>query len=399
MYKCFLAKAKKKWAKHLNLCRSPCVSFPKVEPIKNRKSTSSYSCAFSFLNLTLNGNNNEKNIKTILIFTLFICKAFGQNNELQNFVDQGVKLYDNGDYKGAIEQYKKALQVDKKSPLANYEISSTYFALKDYEKAIEHSDYVISAKSNYIDQAYILKGTAFDMLGKSKEAIKTYEKAIKEFPNNHLLYYNLGYTSYSLKEYKDAELALQNSLKIKPSHASSHLLLGYVMSEQGNRVKSLLALYNFLLLEPNGNRTKAAYELLDFELKKGVKKENEKSTTITLSDNKESDEFRAAELMLSLLEASKNLEENEKKTEYELFADNTKSFFSVLGELKKDNKGFWWNYYVDFFYSMTNDKHIEAFSYYITQSKEDEKIFIWLKDNKDKVEALSKWYSNYNRKF
>lgn len=341
----------------------------------------------------------KKRIKAILIFTLFIGKAFGQTNELQNFVDQGVKLYDNGNYLGAIEQYKKALILDNKSPLANYEISSTYFTLKDYEKAIEHSDNVISAKSDYVDQAYILKGNALDLLGKSKEAIKIYEKAIKEFPNNHLLYYNLALTSYNLREYKDAELALQNSLKINSSHASSHLLLGSIMSEQGNRVKSLLALYNFLLLEPKGKRTKEAYELLDFELKKGVTRENEKSTTITFSPNKESDEFRAAELMLSLLEASKNLEKNEKKTEYELFAENTKSFFSVLGELKKKNKGFWWNYYVDFFYSMTNENHIEAFSYYITQSKEDEKIFTWLKDNKDKVEALSKWYSNYKRKF
>lgn len=341
----------------------------------------------------------KKTIKTILIFALFICQAYGQTNELQNYVDQGVKLYDHGDYFGAIEQYKKALQIDKNSPLANYEISSTYFALKEYEKAIEHCDRIISAKSNYVDQAYVLKGSALDLSGKSKEAVKTYVKAIKEFPNNHLLYYNLALTFYNLKEYKDAEVALQNALKIKPSHASSHLLLGYVMSDQGNRVKSLLALYNFLLLEPKGNRAKAANELLDFELKKGVKKENEKSITITISDNKESDEFRAAELMLSLLEASKSLESNEKKTEYELFTDNTKSFFTVLGELKKDNKGFWWDYYVDFFYSMTNEKHIDAFSYYVTQSKEDEKITSWLEDNKDKVDAFLTWYSNYDRKF
>lgn len=341
----------------------------------------------------------KKTIKTILIFTVFICKAYGQSNELQNFVDQGVKLYDNGDYKGAIEQYKNALKIDKKSDLVNYEISLTYTALKEYEKAIEHSENVISNKKDYVDQAYIIKGSALDLLGKSKEAIKTYKVAIKEYPNNHLLYYNLAYTSYNLKEYKDAEGALQIALKIKPSHASSHLLLGYVMSDQGNRVKSLLAVYNFLLLEPKGNRAKSANELLNYELQKGVKKENEKSTTITLTDNKESDEFRAAELMLSFLEASKSIEKNENKTEYELFADNTKSFFSVLGELKKDNRGFWWNYYVDFFYAMTNDNHIETFSYYINQSKEDEKISSWLKNNKDKVDAFSKWFLNYNRKF
>lgn len=341
----------------------------------------------------------KNTLKTILFFSLLICKVYGQTSELESFVEQGVELYDNGDYKGAIEQYKKALKIDKKSPLVNYEIASTYFALKDYEKAIKHSDIVISAKSNYIDHAYILKGSALDLQGKPKEAIKAYKLGIKGYPKNHLLYYNLAYTCYSLKEYKDAEEALQSALKIKPSHASSHLLLGYIMSDQNNRVKSLLAIYNFLLLEPEGNRAKSACDLLNYELKKGVKKESEKSTIITLTDNKESDEFRAAELMLSLLEASKSLEDNENKTEFELFSENTKSFFTVLGELKKDSKGFWWNYYVDFFYAMVNENHVEAFCYFITQSKADVKISNWLNDNNEKIDAFSKWYSNYDRKF
>lgn len=42
----------------------------------------------------------KKSISIIIVFTLFICKAFGQTTiELQNFVEQGIKLYDNGDYK------------------------------------------------------------------------------------------------------------------------------------------------------------------------------------------------------------------------------------------------------------------------------------------------------------
>jgi hypothetical protein len=354
-------------------------------------------------NDNLNSNNNctvatmKKVIKTILILTLFVSNGYGQINAFQDFVDKGIDLYDRGDYKGAIAQYKKALEINEKSPLANYEISSTYFALEDYEKAIEHSNKVISAKSDYIDQAYILKGSAQDLMGKPKEAIKTYKLAIKKYPNNHLIYYNLALTSYSLKEWKDAEETLQKGLKVNPSHASSHLLMGYVMREQG-RVKSILALYNFLLLEPTGSRAKTAYELLEYDLRRGVKKDGETTTTITLSESGESDEFRAADLMLSLLEATKSIEINAQKTEYELFSENTKSFFSVLGEMKKDNKGFWWDYYVDFFYALTNENHVEAFSYFVSQCKEDEIINSWIEENDAKVEAMSKWFSNYNRK-
>jgi hypothetical protein len=128
-----------------------------------------------------------------------------------------------------------------------------------------------------------------------------------------------------------------------------------------------------------------------------LSRDGETTTTITLSESGESDEFRAADFMLSLLEASKSIEINAAKSEYELFSDNTKSFFSVLGEMKKDNKGFWWDYYVDFFYALTSENHVEAFSYFVSQSKEDEIINSWIKENDDKVEAMSKWFSNYNR--
>jgi hypothetical protein len=340
----------------------------------------------------------RKIINAILIFSLLVFKVYGQADDLQSYIDEGVKLYDNGDFKGAIEQYKNALAIDKNSVLANYEIASTYFALEEYKNAIEHIDVVLSGKSNNLENAYILKGSALDMLGNTKEAIKSYKEGIKKFPNSNLLYYNIALTYYNIKDYKNSEDALLKSLTIKSTHASSHLLLGIMMSQQGKRVKSLLALYNFLLLEPVGKRAESAYQLLDRELKRGVTRQNDKETTITISSNKESDEFMAAELMLSLLEASKGIEENKDKTEYELFTTNTKSFFTILGELKKNQKGFWWDNYVDFFYDMIKEEHVEAFSYYITQSKEDEKITEWLKNNQKKTDALLAWQTNYNRK-
>ncbi len=339
----------------------------------------------------------KKTINLILILTLLIGKVFAQSTEVQNLVNQGVTLYEKGDYKGAIEQYQKALELDNKSPLANYEMASAYFAMAEYEKAITHSDRVIDAKSDFMDLAYVLKGSALDQLNKSEDAIKVYKKGIKAFPRNYLLHYNLALTYYTIKNFKEAEESLQNALQIKPLHSSSHLLLGYVMKEQGNRVKSLLALYNFLLIEPTGKRAAGAYTLLQNLLNKGISKESEKKINITLPNTNETDEFRSAELMMSLLVASKNTEKNKDKTEAELFAYNTNLFFGMLGDMRKKNKGFWWDYYVEFFNTMSKENHVEAFCYYISQSKGDEKIGTWLADNKSKVDALSSWVVAYKR--
>ena len=342
----------------------------------------------------------KKLIGQILLFTFFVSCAFAQETVITNYVTEGIKLHDKGEYSSAIDFYKKALLIDNKSASANYEIAASYFALKQYKNTIKYADKVIAINTNNVDQAYMLKGSTYDVLGKPQDAVRTYRKALQKYPANHLLYYNLALTSFNLKNYKDTEDALQKALKLNQLHASSHFLLGLCMVVQQKQVQGILALYNFLLLEPKSKRAGAALQTLEEELAKGVKKENIKSATITLPAKKDDDEFYTAALILGLLESSKNNETNKNKTAPELFAENTNSFFTILGEMKKEKKGFWWNFYVDYFYTIATEKHSQAFSYYITQSKDDT-YDEWIKDksNLTKMEKFSEWFTKYLHKF
>ncbi len=339
----------------------------------------------------------KKLVVLLICFSYVFQPVFAQEAAIKSLVNQGVKLHDEGEYVDAIVMYKKALVLDKRSALANYEIASSYFAEKNYTNCIKHCNVVIDVNKEFVDQAYILKGSAQDILGKPRDAVSTYKKGLQKYKENYLLYYNLALTSFNLKEYKDAEDALQHSLRLNPSHASSHFLLGLTMLMQEQRVKGILAIYNFLLLEPKSKRTASALQALDEELQKGVKKDGENSVTITIPSNKADDEFSAAELMLGLLESSKSNEANKNKSPQELFVENTHSLFTILGELKKDKKGFWWNFYVDYFYTLADNKHTEAFCHYITQSK-GENYTTWVQDNLPKLEAFSEWYLKYLHK-
>jgi len=326
-------------------------------------------------------------IFTILLFIFFSGNLCGQNNIITGLVDQGIEQHDKGNYTAAIEKYKQALTLNTKDPHANYEIASSYFALKNYAYTIKHSNVVIAAGGLYADQAYILKGSAQDMQGNKTEAIKTYKEGIRKHGSNYLLYYNLALTSFNLKEYAECEGALMKALKINPSHASSHYLLGYTMNIKGQRSKSILALTNFLILEPTGTRAEAALALLEKQFA------TEKNNTV----KKTEDDFATADFMISLLESSNKSESNKNLSAYSLFAGNLKSLFSVLGELKEKKKGFWWDFYVDFFYALSGEGHVDALSYYITESKKDQVILKWLDDNKDKYKAFSDWYSGFKR--
>lgn len=332
-----------------------------------------------------------------LILTLgltFLAQLLlGQQSQIDSLVQAGIKHHDNGDFVQALEVYKKALEIDPNSSLVNYEMSLTYMYAKDYSNAIRHCDKVIALNDKYLVDACINKGSCLDYLGKTDESIKIFEKGIKQFGDNYLLYYNLGYDYLKLEQYDKAQDALMNAIRKKSNHASSHLLLGYTMKNLNQRTQSLLALHYFLFLEPNSERAKTAYAILRQQFGGNVERDDSKPNqiNIVLDPNPSEKEFGAADLMISMLEVSKTLDKNKGKTDDELFISNTTSFFTVLGELKKKKStGLWWEFYVPFFDSLAKSEHMDTYCYYISAST-NKNAAEWLKANNDKLEKFATW--------
>ncbi|HXK74318.1 MAG TPA: tetratricopeptide repeat protein [Bacteroidales bacterium] len=334
--------------------------------------------------------------KHFLIFGLLLLSTFLYSQiSVDSLVEVGIQYHDNGEFVQAIETYKTALEIEPNSPLVNYEIALTYMYSGDYQNAIKHSDKVIKRNDKYLLQAYLVKGSCLDYLGKTKESIKLFKKGIKKFGDDHLLYYNLGYNYYNIKEFDKAEKAFIKAINTKANHASSHLFLGYLMYEKKQRVQSLLSLHFFLLLEPNSERSQNAYNLLQSQLSGGVERNQEEpgKIDIFLSPDQLKSEFGTIDVMITILEASKSLEENEGKSDDQMFIENTTSFFKILGEHKtKENAGFWWDFYVPFFYLIAESEHIDTYCYYISQSTK-ETATDWLKENEKRVTDFAKWLS------
>lgn len=332
--------------------------------------------------------------KQILTFVMVIISSmlFAQSST-DSLVRAGINYHDDGQYDEAIKMYKKALELEPNSPLIHYEISMTYMYSKDFEKSIKHSDEVIRINDKYLLEAYITKGSCLDYIGKTKQAIKLLKKGVKKFGDHHLLYYNMALAQYNARELEEAEESLINAIKTNPNHSSSHLLLGFIMQERNQRIQSLLSIHYFLLLEPNSNRAKMAYNSLQEQFSGNVHKDKDKPNqiNIVLDANATESEFGTAELMLSMLEASKSIEENKEKSEEELFVENTTSFFKILGELNEDkNTGLWWDFYIPFFYDLAKSEHMEAYCYYISQSSSDI-ASSWIDNNGTRMNKFSAW--------
>lgn len=333
-----------------------------------------------------------KQFFTLILCLLIASRLLGQDDRIEELISQGVEYHDQGKYDEAIGKYKAALELDKKSTLANYELSYTYFVTKQYNDAIKYSTVAIKQNSDHQHESYIVLGSCLDLTGEPLKAIKTYEKGLSKFPNSHLLNYNLALTCYNQKDYDKAEMAAINAIKAKPTHGSSHIILSATMQEKGQRVKSILSLYYFLMIEPNSKRSLINYNSLRDLLSQGVEEKGDKNINISvpLSSSSSSD-FGVAEMTISLLAASKYTEENKDKNEFELFVETNRGIFGVLGELKKDNTGFWWDVYVSKFYEMMQAGNIEAYSYYIAQSTNNELVDSWISENTEKMQKFYEW--------
>ena len=245
-----------------------------------------------------------KKIKhSIFIFFLFISTSiFGQNPDVGNLINEGIKFHDQGEYKKAIEIYQKALNNDPNSSLVNYEIAFSYFSNKDYKNAEVYSKRVLDLKQDQMLPAYITYGNALDMQGQSGKAIKVYEKAMAEF-DNYLLYYNHAITCFNAGKNDKAYDSALKGIANNSSHASSHLILSKIMEKEGSRIKAMLPLYFFLLIEPNSARGAIEYQTLRNYLDHGVSQASEKNIQVLVPMDNDP-EFGAAEMMISLSKAS-----------------------------------------------------------------------------------------------
>ncbi len=322
----------------------------------------------------------------LFMVLLFIGQGvLGQKQAFDDLVNAGIQLHDEGAYDAAIQKYKEALMLNPKSSLVLYELSYSYLAKSDYKQAEKYSKRVIQMKDDQMLSGYITYGSALDLQGKTKKSIKAYEEAMQYF-DHYLLYYNHAISCYNLGDDQKAGSSAIKAIHNYPSHASSHLILSKIMDAQGSRVKAMLPLYFFLLIEPGSQRAAIEYKTMRAYHAQGISAEGNHQINVNVNTDSDAD-FGAAELMLSLSNVANTTELGEGKTDLELFAENNDRLFKILGELKKENTGFWWDFYVPFFDQMAQENLTETYTYYISQSLGDAATN-WLTEHPDEFKQF-----------
>ncbi|MBR1881737.1 MAG: tetratricopeptide repeat protein [Muribaculaceae bacterium] len=211
------------------------------------------------------------------------CAAMAQLSSTdRQQLEYAMFFMDNGMIDKAIEILEDLTKKNPNDMDVAYEHAYAYYLNQDYERAAKLFA-EMEKRPDINEQSYQMHGNALDMLGKRKEAIKTYEKGIKRFPNSYLLPLEMGVISFGQGDYMKALEWYEKSIEAAPNRAAgayaraAELLLGSNMKEWGLFYGEVLR-----LIEPNSKRSKAMGQRLYDAYRSYISIKNDSAVQVNL---------------------------------------------------------------------------------------------------------------------
>lgn len=358
-------------------------------------------------------------MKKIYLFILLLFSSISvfsqKQKEAEALVKDGVKMYDKGDYAGALSKYEQALKLDENNFLAMAEKAMTLCATQKFTESIELCKIIfkIHADHELLNNVYLTWGKAESGLNNHDAAIRVYNEGIAKYPKYSILYFNKGVVLTTLKNYPDALLELEKSAMLNPTHIATHNAIGRIQYGR-NKIVSIMALLRFLALDPLSERAKSNLEIIkELMASSNVEKNGKKGVTIkfdagmfsdtTADGSNKPNNFSSVEMILTLQDVLITIDKkNKKKTEVKLIEEKLTTLCESLSQNQEKNSGFYWEYYAPYFISMYSSKQIETFSYIVFASTGEKYVKKWIDNNSEKIKEFYKWsekiewYSNLN---
>ncbi len=169
--------------------------------------------------------------------SLFITSA-QQQPQLEQLANaalsNGIDLYMNEDYKGAVKEFRRSIGISAQSGYAvdsaNY-MAMAYRQMGETEKAIKAYETAISLNP-YDDQVHITLGNFLYSKERYAEAETEYKEAIRLNPSS-TNYYSLGQAYLESGKYNDAKNVFEKVKRLEPDAPNGDFGLGLVYSKQG----------------------------------------------------------------------------------------------------------------------------------------------------------------------
>ena len=336
----------------------------------------------------------------LILSCIFIgSNVFSQSKDAKALVDTGVALYDRGKYNEAIEKYKQALIINPNDLRADFEIAYTLQTLSRGIEAIPYLAMILKSNASKYE-TYELLGSIYDDNNQSEKAVESYKAGIKEKPDFERLHFNLSITYLRLKNYPEGESEAINAIKLDPKHASAQRAYALATLYQNKKLCAIVGFCNFLLLEPQSERSKEVYQHLDKIFKDAAEQKNINITIDKNSKDISAMSFSESSIVMAA-STNKALENINTASSVERLTNELKMIFTVTAEQSKKqrDKDFFWNFYADYFGKLAQTSNMPAFARLISLSAYKDENLAWFREHDKELNDLNKWLSTTERSF
>jgi tetratricopeptide (TPR) repeat protein len=120
-----------------------------------------------------------------------------------------------------------------------FHLADLYGRSRMYPEQIEALNKVVALKPKETGYAYEQLGTAYNRIGKYREAVTAFLKASRHTPKNPVIYNNLAASYGMIGKTNEQIAALKKAIALRPHYATARYNLGIVLLKKGRRAEAL----------------------------------------------------------------------------------------------------------------------------------------------------------------
>ena len=170
--------------------------------------------------------------------------------KIRNLLEEAVKSYEEMKYDDAVLYLETVLEIDKNNYEALILLTRVYTGSGLFKEALQYCERIYK---NYPEDSLVLFNMGYinQSLGKPKKAIFYYDKYLKYEEDYHVLL-NIGLSYMDMKYYKKAMSVIEKAIKMEPENSDGYLDKAECFTKQG-KYDEAIKIYEERLNNPENN--------------------------------------------------------------------------------------------------------------------------------------------------
>jgi len=186
--------------------------------------------AICTIDLLINPQTGEKIVDVVMASPKAISKQTMQaaaqtTREAMALVERGDTQVARGNNQSAIEEYKKALNINPNDSSVWNKLGIVYQRVNQIDLAQHQFERALKLNSKYAE-AWNNLASCYHLKGKYKQAIRYYQEAINAKPSFAAAYKNMGSAYFALKRFEEGFQAFQAAFRLDPAILETSISAG-----------------------------------------------------------------------------------------------------------------------------------------------------------------------------